>query len=165
MMLALPTITEVTVNVTGLGPDAGLTVATEVFEDTAEIVPLYELSEAVNVPVLARPTIVKVLVLTLSGPSTVTLTTCEPPWSSVTVIVAVPGEIDVTVKVTGPGPGPDAGLTDATPGALLTALMRPVYAVSDALNGRFVVVAFKTIMLVLTMSGPTTVTLTFWVPP
>ena len=81
MMFALPTITDVTVNVTGPGPvpDEGLTVATEVFEDTAEIVPVYELSEAVNVPVLARPTIVKVLVLTPSGPSTVTLTTREPP--------------------------------------------------------------------------------------
>jgi hypothetical protein len=116
----------VTVKVTGLMPEAGETVATELSLLVAVICPVYDDSLALKVWD-APPTRNERLVgLTDSTPGgvTVTLTTCDPPWLSVTVMLVEPDPVGVTVNVD--GLLPEAGVTVAIAVLPLEALMRPL---------------------------------------
>jgi hypothetical protein len=64
--------------------------------------------------------------MAIEPPDTRTLTDLLPLWLSVTAIDVVPNPAGLTLKETGPGPLPDAGVTVATEGLALTAPRRPV---------------------------------------
>jgi len=70
------------------------------------------------------------------------------------------------VNGTGPGPLPELGVTVATPGVSLDALIAPLYKVSDALKGAVEPMPLSVTELVSTVSGPgMTVTVADVAPP
>ena len=126
VMVVEPAPVGVTVKITGLVPDAGDTVATDLSLLVAVIGPVYADSLAVNdcgAPPTRNDKLVGLTDRTPGG-VTVTLTTCDPPWSSFSVIFVVPDPVGVTVNVT--GELPEAGVTVATEASPVEAVIRPL---------------------------------------
>lgn len=169
--VALPSECGVTLKVTGPGPVcvSGETVAIPGLSTLAVSAPVYSGSVAVKLWLAVVPLNVKLVGLTLSGPTTVTLTVAVCPPPPVTVIVVAPGPTGVTVKVTGPGPFPEPE-TVAIVTSLETAVMGPVYDDWLAVNGCGVppaagVVNVRLPGVTLNDPGGVTVILTVLLPP